>query len=110
MKLLLDENLSRRVVPFLQDCYPGSSQVVLEGLERADDHVVWTYARDNGFVIVTKDSDFHELSLVRGSPPKVIWLRVGNTGKANLIRLLTENGATLKAMLADDGIGCIEIE
>lgn len=42
MKLLLDENLSRRIVPFLQDGYPGSSQVVLEGLERADDHVVWT--------------------------------------------------------------------
>jgi predicted nuclease of predicted toxin-antitoxin system len=110
MKLLLDENLSRRIVPFLQDGYPGSSQVVLEGLERADDRVVWTYARDNGFVIVTKDSDFHELSLVRGSPPKVIWLRVGNTGKANVIRLLTENAATLNAMLADDGLGCIEIE
>lgn len=110
MKLLLDENLSRRMVPFLQGSYPGSSQVALEGLERADDHVVWTYARDKGYVIVTKDSDFHELSLVRGSPPKVIWLRVGNSGKANLIRLLTENVAAIKAMLADDGIGCVEIE
>lgn len=97
MKLLLDENLSRRVVPFLQDGYPGSSQVALEGLERADDLTVWTYAKDNGFVIVTKDSDFHELSLVRGTPPKVIWLRVGNTRKANVIRLLTENAATLTA-------------
>jgi predicted nuclease of predicted toxin-antitoxin system len=110
MKLLLDENLARRIVPFLQAGYPESSQVVLEGLERADDRVVWNYARDNGFVIVTKDSDFHELSLVRGSPPKVTWLRVGNTGKANVIRLLTENAATLNAMLADDGLGCIEIE
>lgn len=110
MKLLLDENLSRRVVPFLQDAYPGSSQVALEGLARADDLTVWTYAKDKGFVIVTKDSDFHELSLVRGTPPKVIWLRVGNTRKANVIRLLTENAATLTAMLADDGLGCIEIE
>lgn len=79
-------------------------------MERADDHVAWVYARDNGFVMVTKDSDFHELSLMRGSPPKVISLRVGNTGKANLIRLLTENAATLKAVLAEDGVGCIEIE
>lgn len=110
MKLLLDEDLSRRIVPFLQDAYPGSSQVVLKGLERADDHVVWTYVRDNGFVIVTKDSDFHELRLVRGSPPKVIWLRVGNTEEANVIRLLTESAATLKAMLADEGLGCIKIE
>ena len=35
MKLLLDENLSRRLVPFLQEAYPGSSQVVLLGLEQA---------------------------------------------------------------------------
>jgi predicted nuclease of predicted toxin-antitoxin system len=66
--------------------------------------------RDNDYVIVTMDSDFHELSLVRGSPPKVIWLRVGSTSKANVIRLLTENGSTLEAMLADDGVGCIEID
>jgi hypothetical protein len=38
MKLLLDENLSRRLVPFLQEAYPGSSQVVLLGLEQASDN------------------------------------------------------------------------
>ena len=37
MKLLLDENLSRRVVPFLQTAYPGSTQVALAGMERASD-------------------------------------------------------------------------
>jgi predicted nuclease of predicted toxin-antitoxin system len=110
MKLLLDENLSRRIVPFLQECYPGSSQVVLEGLERASDELVWQYARDNGFVIVTKDSDFHELSLMRGAPPKVLWLRVGNTGTGNVTRLLTENSERIRAMLADDQVSCIEIE
>lgn len=59
MKLLLDENLSRRIVPFLQDRYPGSSQVVLVGLDRAEDRSVWSFARENDFVIVTKDSYFH---------------------------------------------------
>ena len=34
MKLLPDENLSRRLVPFLQHDYPGSSQVVLLGMLR----------------------------------------------------------------------------
>ena len=110
MKLLLDENLSRRIVPFLQDAYPGSSQVALEGLEQADDDAVWRHARDNGFVIVTKDSDFHELSLVRGAPPKVIWLRVGNAGKASVIRLLNENRNQINELLADAEIGCLEIE
>ena len=53
MKLLLDENLSRRLIPFLQHDYPGSSQVVLLGLEAASDSVVWRTAKDHGFVIVT---------------------------------------------------------
>ena len=37
MKLLLDENLSRRLIPFLQHDYPGSAQVALVGLEAATD-------------------------------------------------------------------------
>ncbi|MFO1263738.1 MAG: DUF5615 family PIN-like protein [Rhodoferax sp.] len=66
MKLLLDENLSRRLVPFLQHDYPGSTQVVLIGLESASDTDVWQRAKDDGYVIVTRDADFQELSLVWG--------------------------------------------
>ena len=64
MKLLQDENLSRKLIPFLQHDYPGSSQVVLMGLESASDSVVWQTAKDHDFVIVTRDADFEELSLV----------------------------------------------
>jgi predicted nuclease of predicted toxin-antitoxin system len=71
MKLLLDENLSRRLVPFLQHDYPGSDQVVLLGMQSATDKEVWQRARDDGYVIVTRDSDFQELSLVWGQPTKV---------------------------------------
>ena len=110
MKLLLDENLSRRIVLFLQALYPGSSQVVLEGLEQADDTQILRYARDNGFVIVTKDSDFQELSLLHDAPPKVIWLRTGNTSKVNVIQLLTENHEAIEASIADDGVHCVELE
>ena len=74
MKLLLDENLSRRLVPFLQHDYPGSSQVVLLGMQSASDKEVWQKAREDGYVIVTRDADFQELSLVWGQPPKVIRL------------------------------------
>ncbi len=69
MKLLLDENLSSRLVPFLQHDYPGSSQVVLLGLEAASDSVVWHTAKNHGFVIVTRDADFEELSLVGPAKP-----------------------------------------
>jgi len=82
----------------------------MEGLERADDIAVWGYAKENGFVIVSKDSDFHEISVVRGPPPQVIWLRVGKTEKARLIQLLTENSSQIRALLAEPQAGCVEVE
>lgn len=66
MKLLLDENLSRRLVPFLQHAYPGSSQVVLLGMESATDQAIWQKAASDGYVIVSRDADLQELSLVWG--------------------------------------------
>ena len=66
MKLLLDENLSRRPVPFLQDLFPGSSQVVLAGLDRATDRKVWAFAKEHNYVIVTNDADFEEPSVRLG--------------------------------------------
>ena len=78
MKLLLDENLSRRLVPFLHTDYPGSQQVALLGLEKASDREIWQYAKNNNYVIVTKDSDYHELSILYGAPPQIIWLKTGN--------------------------------
>ena len=62
MKLLLDENLSRRLVPFLQHDFPDTSQVVLLGMQSASDKEVWQKAKDDGYVIVTRDADFQELS------------------------------------------------
>ena len=67
MKLLLDENLSRRLVPFLQHDYPGSNQVVLLGMESASDKAVWQKVKDDVYVIVIRDADFQELSLVWGA-------------------------------------------
>jgi len=58
MKLLLDENLSRCTVPFLQDVFPGRTQIALLGMENTDDRTIWRYAKDNDFMIVTKDADF----------------------------------------------------
>ncbi len=72
MKLLFDHNLSPRLVSLLADAYPNSSHLYLLGLDTADDHVVWEYARAQDYIIVTKDSDFNELSLSRGFPPKLI--------------------------------------
>jgi len=79
MKLLFDENLSRRLVKDLADLYPGSEHVVRLGWERSDDGAIWALAKPKGYTIVTQDSDFAERSILEGAPPKVIWIRIGNS-------------------------------
>lgn len=91
MKLLLDQNLSFRLLDKLESVYPGSTQVKFVGLDQADDLTVWQFAKDNGFTIVTKDSDFHEFSLIYGSPPKVIWMKCGNEPRRYVLDLLLSN-------------------
>jgi predicted nuclease of predicted toxin-antitoxin system len=78
MKLLFDQNLSPRPPRLLADIYADSVHVREVGLRDAGDDAVWEYAKLNGFTIVSKDSDFQQRSLLYGSPPKFIWLRVGN--------------------------------
>ena len=109
MKLLLDENLSRRLVPFLQNEYPGSTQVVLAGLQSATDRALWDYAKANDFVIVTRDADFEELSLVFGQPPKVIWLKTKNQSKAATLAVLLESKTLVEHALYAEQRACAEI-
>ena len=84
MKLLFDQNLSPKLVHTLTDLFPDSSHVLSVGLDCASDDQVWEYARRNGFAIVTKDEDYNNLSILRGSPPKVIWLQLGNCTTAQV--------------------------
>jgi predicted nuclease of predicted toxin-antitoxin system len=75
VKLLFDENLSRKLVDRLSDLFPNSRHVESEGLTQRSDQQIWEYAKNNEFTIVTADGDFHELVTTFGPPPKVIWLR-----------------------------------
>lgn len=109
MKLLLDENLSRRIVPFLQTAFPGSSQVALLGMESASDEDIWRYARANDFVIVSRDSDFQERSLVAGHPPQVIWLKIPNRSKTAVLNILLDHRVEIERALLEQDIACVEI-
>jgi predicted nuclease of predicted toxin-antitoxin system len=86
VKLLYDENLSRRLLAPLGDLYPDSEHVVPAGLEGADDRTIWAYAASRGLVIATKDWDFVQLSSLLKHPPKVVWLRLGNCSTRNVAR------------------------
>ena len=54
----------------------------------AADRAIWARAQEEGLAIVTKDEDFHRLSILHGPPPKVIWIRLGNCSTEDIIRLL----------------------
>ena len=88
MKRLLDENLSPVLVRVLRDHHPNSAHVRDIGLKSAPDPVVWAFAAEHGYMIVTKDADFHHRSFVEGHPPKVIWLRVGNCSTTDIATLM----------------------
>ena len=107
MKLLLDENLSFRLLRSIERCFPGSSHVRDIGLASADDGRVWQFARDNGFAIVTLDSDFHEMSILKGSPPKVVWLQLANTATDRVRVLLHREAAEIVRFLADPAADCL---
>lgn len=87
-RLLFDENLAARLVGALADLYPGSIHVGDIDLAPASDRAIWAHARDDGLLIVTKDEDFHRLSVLHGPPPKVIWFRLGNCSTDEVARLL----------------------
>ena len=97
MKLLFDENLSPRLCRLLADVYPGSAHVRDIGLRGADDERICSYARDYGFTVVSKDNDFRQRGFLRGAPPKVVWLSVGNAGTTRIADLLRREHGRLLA-------------
>jgi predicted nuclease of predicted toxin-antitoxin system len=109
VKLLLDQHLSYRLLAKLETDFPGSSQVHRLGMEHADDLVIWHFARDNGFAIMTKDSDFSERSLISGPPPQIIWLKCGNVSTRQLADLLERSREAIRAFLEAAQAACLEI-
>lgn len=101
MKLLFDQNLSHRIVSRLSAEYPFSQHVRDVGLVDAADPVIWQYAKQHGFVIVSKDIDFQQRALLLGHPPKIVWLRVGNASTTVVEELLRKRHAELQSFDSD---------
>ena len=102
MRLLFDQNLSPRLYESLRDLYPESLHVRSVGLEAADDSLVWEFAKEHDFSIVTKDSDFRQLSFTHGHPPKVVWIRRGNCSTSEIESILRSRNADLLAFFQDE--------
>ncbi len=100
-RLLFDENLAPSLVRRLATIYPTSAHVRDLGLERQPDEVLWQRAATEGFVLVTKDDDFRQWSFLRGAPPQVIWLRLGNCSTTDVECVLTSRRPDVVAFCSD---------
>ena len=103
MRLLLDQNLSPRLVERLDDLYPDSIHVSKAGLDRATDRAVW----EHHLLIVSKDADFNELSVLWGTPPQVIWIRRGNCSTAEIETTLRDNYQAIRDFAEDMEAGTL---
>jgi predicted nuclease of predicted toxin-antitoxin system len=100
-RLLFDENLSPRLVALLAEPFPESVHVDSIGLHGRPDGELWDYARDFGYVLVSKDNDFRQLSFLRGAPPKVVWLRIGNAPTKAIVELPRSRTADVESFVRD---------
>ncbi|WP_373538499.1 DUF5615 family PIN-like protein [Chamaesiphon sp.] len=109
MKLLFDENLSPKLPLRLADIFPNSLHVRDVGMKATVDPIVWDYAKDNNLTIVSKDADMHDLSLVLGNPPKVIWLRLGNCSTSQVEDILRREFDAIESFCSDDNLSLLAL-
>ncbi|MBL7981003.1 MAG: DUF5615 family PIN-like protein [Flavobacteriales bacterium] len=102
MKFLIDHNLSPKLVQHLAEGFPGSAHTTELGFDRTPDHDLWRYAAEHGFHILTKDTDYEQISMLRGAPPKVVWLRIGNAPTSAVVALLSKYRSEIVAFLLDE--------
>ena len=109
MKLLFDQNLSRKLINRLTDLFPDSSHVQFHALAEVNDSKIWEFAKNHDFCIVTQDADFPELSQLKGSPPKVIWLRCGNMPTSRVEIILLSSVEIIRQFMNNASLDCLEL-
>ena len=109
MKLLFDQNISFRILKILGNHFSDSAQVRELRLEEKADLEIWRFAKLKGYTIVTFDADFYDFSNLYGHPPKIIWLRTGNTTTLYIANLLIQKEDTINTFLSDEEISCLEV-
>ena len=108
-RLLFDQNLAPRLARDLADLFPDSAHVRHLHLHAASDEEIWVRAAIDQFVIVTKDDDFRQRSFLRGHPPKVIWVRLGNCRTADVASLLRARETDVRAFVTDPQLALLAL-
>ncbi|MAY83563.1 MAG: hypothetical protein CMP59_05450 [Flavobacteriales bacterium] len=113
MKLIFDQNISFRILKKLNPAFEDSLHVSEARLNNANDSDIWKFAKKHHFTIVTFDADFYDISIMKGHPPKIIWVRSGNSTTDSLAKLLNKNQEVIEEFLSSkdyQDIACLEIE
>ncbi|MFN6945430.1 MAG: DUF5615 family PIN-like protein [Cytophagaceae bacterium] len=113
MKLLFDQNISFRIIKKIENDFPEAKQVRELGLENKSDLEIWNFAKSKDSTIVTFDTDFFDLTVLKGHPPKIIWIRSGNTSTSFLAELLIRKKNIIQSFLLSEEwkeIGCLEMD
>lgn len=108
-RLLLDQNLSFKICKGIKDIFSETKHVSDLKLESCSDIDIWNYSKSNNYCIVTFDSDFIDLSVLDGFPPKIIWLLVGNSSTDTIIQILRNNHLIIKDCLLSTENAFLEI-
>jgi predicted nuclease of predicted toxin-antitoxin system len=109
MKILLDANISWKLVNKLKPIFGECAHVDLIGLNvPANDIDIWNYAFDNGYIIITKDNDFADLMEIKGFPPKIVLLKTGNNSSQAIMELLISAKLEIED-LEKNNFGLLEI-
>lgn len=110
MALLLDQNISYRILDRIRKEFPDATHVRLIGLTDFNDYQIYMHARRENFdAVVTLDEDFSLIQLEHNAPPKVIWLRTGNCSTATLAQIILDNASLIHEFLTDAAHDCLEI-
>ena len=109
MKLFFDQNISPKIAKQLSDIFPDSTHVRYEGFQDASDIEIFEYAKANNLTIVTFDADFVDINVVRGIPPKIIWLKTGNLTTKSISDLLNRNLMDIEKFLASEEFEILEL-
>jgi predicted nuclease of predicted toxin-antitoxin system len=113
MRLLFDQNISFRITQKIHSFFADCIHVSDCGLSNHEDSEIWQYAKNNNYVIVTFDSDFYDISIISGHPPKIIWIRSGNLTTNEIAQLLIINKEAIHSFLENEDfkdIACLELE
>jgi predicted nuclease of predicted toxin-antitoxin system len=100
MKLLVDQNISHRIIQPVSHLFTSLFHVRDLALTNADDHEIFMFAKENGFdAVVTIDDDFVKLLNLFSSPPKIIWIRTGNCSTSALSEILAGKYDAIKVFI-----------